>query len=441
MLNDYMAVGGVEVVNHARLRAYLGTVGSPLDSGAEICACDSLTADVLDHLPYTTPDDPDSPAPWWDPDVPESAAFAGFMALSIDGVDDSPVRRTVTNAVIGGGAIGPARALPRTITVTGILLGATCCAVEYGLHWLGEALQGCGGSSCGGDCVTMYNCCPGEEMTSEEFNARHRRTFRRVALVDGPTVTGRSGSGSCAEGRCQSGADIVSVEFVLVAASPWAWTDSAPLLAVAPPVDDSDTCVTWCLTGSTAPGCAGACQYAECLDPEAQCTNPRCVPPAPPGPTALDTCFCLPLATERACYDIDLSHLPQWSVSAPMITVHAGVSDLRNVTITLYEKTSAQDLLTCDEIADLNRCSPHSVYSVQYVPAGGALTIDGQVGRAVVECGGGCESSRDVSGANGAPPSFKTLDCASYCLCITTDVSNPPAENATVSLAVSGRGY
>lgn len=441
MLNDYMAVGGVEVVNHARLRAYLDTVGSPLTSGADICACDSLTAEVLDQLPYTTPDDPDNPAPWWDPDVPESAQFAGFLALSIDGVDDSPMRRTVTNSVIGGGAIGPARALPRTMTVTGILLGATCCAVEYGLHWLSEALQGCSGSACGGDCVSMYKCCPGEDMPADEFNSRHRRTFRRVALVDGPTVTARAGSGSCAAGQCDMGADIVTVEFVLVAASPWAWTDTVPLLAVAPPVDDSDTCVTWCLSGTTDAACAGACQYAECLDPESLCTNPQCGAPTPPEPSAPDTCFCLPLATERACYDLDLSHLPQWSVSVPQITVRAGLHDLRNVTITLYEKTDEQALLTCDEVADFNRCSPHSVFHVQFVPAGGALTIDGQVGRAVVECGGGCESSPDVHGAGGGPPAFRALDCASYCLCVTTDVSNPPAGNALVSLGVSGRGY
>lgn len=106
--------------------------------------------------------------------------------------------------------------------MTGILLGATCCAVEYGLHWLGQALQGCTGSACGGDCVTMFNCCPGEEETAAAFNERHRRTYRRVALVDGPTVTTSDGDGSCTVGQRSIGADIITVEFVLVAATPWA---------------------------------------------------------------------------------------------------------------------------------------------------------------------------------------------------------------------------
>ncbi|MFI8233855.1 ISL3 family transposase [Streptomyces sp. NPDC085900] len=138
VLTDFLSVGGIEVINTARLRAYLETVGSPLDSGSAICDCETLTNEVFEQLPYTTPDDPDSPAPWYDPDVPGSADFAGFLPLSFEGIDDYLVKRAVTNTVVGGGALGPARVQPRIITVTGILLGATCCAAEYGMHWLGR---------------------------------------------------------------------------------------------------------------------------------------------------------------------------------------------------------------------------------------------------------------------------------------------------------------
>lgn len=441
MLSDFLTVGGVEVVNHARLRAYLQSVGSPLTSGTDICACETLTAEVLDQLPYTTPEDPDSPAPWYDPDVPESADFAGLLVLSIDGLDDYPVRRSVTGAVTGGGAIGPARVMPRTITVSGILLGATCCAVEYGLHWLGEALQGCTGSSCGGDCVSLYTCCPGDDVVPADFNARYRRTLRRVALVQGPTVTGRSGTGQCSTGSCASGADIISVEFVLSAATPWAWTEPTPVLAVTPPIEDSDTCVTWCLTGDSSAACAGPCRHAACVDPTAACADPRCAPPEPPVPSPPETCFCLPLAVERDCYELDLSGRPAWSTDAPVIVVRAGSTDLRNLTLTFYEKGDDDATVPCDEIADLNRCSPHSVYHVAYVPAGGALTIDGQIGRAVVECGGTCESSPDVYGRDGMPATFRTLDCSLYCLCIESDVANPPAADSLVTVSVTGRGY
>lgn len=438
-LDWYLAMGNVEVANHTRLEAYLQSVGSPLDSRG-VCSCPTFTADLVGDLPYTTPES--DAAPWWDPDVPESEEFAGLLVLSVEGLDDYPVRRTVTNAVAGGGSIGPARALPRTITVTGILLGSTCCGVDYGLHWLGEVLQGCTGGQCDGDCLTLYNCCPGEDMDAEQFNARHRRTLRRVALVEGPRIIARTGTG-CSAGECQSGADILTVEIVLTAATPWLWTDPMPVMEVMPPVDVSTDCVTWCLhpSGAGASGCEGGCRLADCPDPTAACADPRCQPPAPPVPTSPDTCFCVPLAVERDCYDMDLTSRPGWSVDVPVITVRAGSSDLRNLTIEFFERSPNDDGLACEELADMGRCSPHSVYHIQYVPAGGALTLDGQIGRALIECGGVCESSSDVYGRDGLPPTWRAFECASYCVCLSTDVANPPALDALVTINVSGRGY
>ena len=61
--DHFFSVGGIEVINTARLRAYLETVGSPLDSGSAVCGCDTLTNELFEQLPYTAPDDPGSPAP------------------------------------------------------------------------------------------------------------------------------------------------------------------------------------------------------------------------------------------------------------------------------------------------------------------------------------------------------------------------------------------
>jgi hypothetical protein len=153
------------------------------------------------------------------------------------------------------------------------------------------------------------------------------------------------------------------------------------------------------------------------------------------------TCYCLPLAVERECYDMDLTDRPGWSVDVPVITIRSGATDLRNVTIEIYERSPNDAGLSCDEIADLSQCSPHSVYHVAFVPAGGAVTLDGQVGRATVECGGTCESSPDVYGRDGLPPTWKPLECASYCVCIASDVQNPQSPDALVTLNVTGRGW
>ncbi|MCX4609367.1 hypothetical protein [Streptomyces mirabilis] len=431
----FMSYGGVEVVNHSRLATYLKTVGSPLDSYGG-CGCPTFGADILDELPYTTPNDTSSPAPWYDVDVPESVEFAGVMVLQVDGLDDYPVQRTVTGGISGGGAIGPARALPRTITVTALVLGSTCCGVDYGLHWLGQVLQGCGSGGCDGDCLTVYNCCPGEVLDAATFNERHRRTLRRVALVEGPRVTARAGNG-CESGACQSGSDILTVEWVMTAAVPWLWTDAMPVLEVTPPMDLDGSCVEWCLL---PPGqCPGGCRFAECADPTAACADPRCKPTTPPLPGApLNTCFCLPLAAERACYEMNLTNRPNWSNDVPIVTIRAGSSDLRNITVEIYEHSDAT--LTCEETADVGRCDPLNYFHVTFVPAGGAVTLDGQTGRATVECGGVCESSPDVYGRDGMPPTYQLLECSAYCVCLSTDLESPPAIDAMVTLSVSGRG-
>ncbi|MFD3848198.1 hypothetical protein ACFWVB_20195 [Streptomyces microflavus] len=469
-LFDYFTIGGVEVANAARLNAYLETeaVGSPLTQ-ASVCVCPTLTAEVLGDEPYVDPATDD--APWYDASVPESAEFAGFLVLSMEGLDEFPVRRSVTNAITGGGVLGPARVLPRTIVVTGILLGATCCGVEYGWHWLQEVLQGCTGQQCGGDCMDLFACCPAEEMTEAEFQSAHGRRLREVALVDGPRVTDRIGNGCTAGGECSSGADILTVEFTLVAATPWLYTDPLPVLSTFLPLDESGDCITWCLKGGptvcievssgciigapvVAAGscgdvewpvddypCASVCRLAACVDATESCSDSACQPPAPPTVAELGTCFCVPLAVERDCYDVDLTGQPAWSVDTPTFTIIAGSKEVRNVRITVYERTEKEVALTLDQLTALKRCSPLAEFIVTYVPAGGTLTLDGQVGRALISCGGRCQTSPDVYGADGGPVVFPRMDCARYVVCIETDVMNPPAPEAMFTLSLSGRGY
>ncbi|MFC8466012.1 hypothetical protein [Streptomyces sp. NPDC057250] len=440
MFSDFLALGGVEIANSTRLRAYLESVGSPLTS-IGTCLCPTLTPQVLgeEDGAYTNPADDE--APWYDEDVPESAEFAGFMVLSVDGLDTNPVARTVTTAVSGGASLGPLRIQPRTIVVTGILLGSTCCGVEYGLHWLSEALRGCAGGLCDGDCMSVYACCPGEGLTAAEFNRRHRRTLRRVALTDGPRVVSRVGDG-CTTGECQIGADIITVEFTLTAATPWLWTDTTDIFDAPASPGASTECIKWCVVDPAAEepaeGCGGCCRVGNCGDPSVTPDDPSCV--LPPTPTAPESCYCLPLAAERVCYELDLTDRPAWSVDVPMITVRPGSKNLERVTISIYERTPAHEGMTCAEISDEDRCEPHSVYHIQFAQAGTALILDGQVGRAVVECGDQCETSGDVYGHEGGPPSWKPLDCGTYCVCIETDALRPPADDAEIVFGVSGRG-
>lgn len=443
MLTDYAAAADTEVWNTGRLQAYLTNVGSPFATGPGICTCDSLTPEVLGlgFSAYQTP--ALDPAPWYDIDLAVSGQFLGFMPLSVAGVDDNPRARTVSNAVGGGGVFGPVRDLPRTITVTGVLIGTTCCGAEYGLHWLSEALSGCTGDACDGDCFTMYQCCPDPGMTADQFNAAYRRTFRRTSLVSGPTVVRRDGNGACASGNCAAGGDLITVEFVLVAAKPWAWTDPIPLLDVNLPIGGPGSpCINWCLRDPVTD--TGACDESECLfgdcTVDTTCGDPMYPVPSPPQPSAPLTAFCVPLGTEQACYDVDLSDRPEWSSDVPMITLEAGSSALRNVRITVYTKP-AGTLLNCAAIADADRCDPLEEFVVTYMPAGSVLTLDGEVGRAIIDCNDVCQTATTVYGdQNGGPVLFAEMGCATYCVCIETDPAYPPAADAEMSFSVAGRG-
>lgn len=444
MLTDFASVGGIEVWNTGRLQGYLRNVGSPFVTGPEICNCDSLTPAVLGlgFEDYQTP--ALDPAPWYDPDYPVSAEYLGFMPLSVAGVDDNPRGRQVNNAVGGGGVFGPVRNLPRTITVTGLIIGTTCCGAEYGLHFLSEVLSGCTGEACDGDCFEMYACCPdGETLTPVQFNAKYRRTFRRTALVSGPTVVKRDGTGTCASGTCAGGGDIITVEFVLVAANPWAWTDTIPLLGVPLPTPpEPSPCIVWCLQNPDTH--VGTCDVGECLFGDCtvpvDCGDPLTAAPSPPQPTTPLTSFCVPLGTETACYDIDLSDRPEWSCDVPMITLESGSDELRNVRILVFAKPVGS-LLNCAAIADTNRCDPVEEFVVTYMPPGAVLTLDGQIGRALIVCNDVCQTSTSVYGdQNGGPVRFAELCCATYCLCIETDNNFPPAGDAELSFGTSGRG-
>lgn len=364
------------------------------------------------------------------------------MVLTVSGLEDNPRARNVTNAVGGGGVFGPVRALPRTITVTGLLIGTSCCGSEFGMSWLAEALAGCTGDSCDGDCLSLFACCPGEELTPEEFEDRHKRTFRRTALVSGPTVLDRRGTGSCARGSCGGGGDIIQVEFVLVAASPWAWSEPVPLLDVGLPIGGTGDCIDWCVRGGRGfDDCpASECSFAPCQADGDACADPRNPVPRPPQPTPPDASFCVPLAPERDCYELDLSTRPQWMTDVPMITVRAADKELRNIRITMFERQDGTTQ-TCEEIADASRCAPLNDFVITYVPANGAVVIDGQIGRATIECAGDCRTAATVFGdQDGGPVKVNELTCALYCVCVSSDPLYPPSPDATLSLSVSGRG-
>lgn len=447
------------------------------------------------------PTEPENPAPWYDPDVPESLGFFGFMPLDVEGIDDSPYSRTISTGVTGGGVAGPRRTGPRKVVVTGILIGVHSASVSYGMAWLTEVLAGCnqqGQGRCGGACMTMFEACPpghqflskttGEmeyAVGSDIYRARFMRTLRNVTLVEGPKVTERDGT---------SGVDIPTVEFTLSVGGAWAWTNPIPLAPFKDlelPRDDTDECITWCLHDKsgrkrTKPepvciepveDCHGSavavpvdgknwhqsdekctwwpvltdaqqrelredecdkCRWAPCEE-EPDCSAPGCGVPSPPVPEGPSGCFCQPVVTLDEIYEIDLSEKPMWFGSTPIIELDAGPEELHNVSIEFFERKPNHANLTKDEVVAAQRCDPVAVYNFHYVPANGAAIVDGQVNRAWVTCEGVCQPSRDVYGRDGGPLTWNELTCDQYVVRVSTNALRQPSKEATLNIYLTER--
>src|SRR5690625_8017022 len=86
MLPDYLAIGGVEIVNSWRAKAYAGTVQ---DCGIAASSCAPCGNDagvwLNDSEPYKGVRD--DPAPWWDPALPESLGVAGVFGVQVRGLN------------------------------------------------------------------------------------------------------------------------------------------------------------------------------------------------------------------------------------------------------------------------------------------------------------------------------------------------------------------
>ena len=137
MYAGYGYGNSVELWNNQRVLDYLSgnptTFTLPMKNVSQYVNRRAICAGALSLVcdPPLSGDRYESPmaddAPWYDPQVPESADFAGLFVEEVVGFD-AVVNRSISEAAIYGGALGPLKLGPRKITVTGYLFAATCCA-------------------------------------------------------------------------------------------------------------------------------------------------------------------------------------------------------------------------------------------------------------------------------------------------------------------------
>jgi hypothetical protein len=214
MWADYGVFGEQELWNNLRFYKYI-TDGYG-DSSLTIKApkCDRLPALYGDDGIYTNP--VTDMAPWYNPDIEESGEFAGIYVQSVAGFDNLGFRDLVTTPF---GTSASRRNLdPKTLTVTAILTGNTCCSVQYGYRWLLARLleRNCeDGKEV--SFLSMYDCCPTADeafgLDDQELIDKYLRTMYNVRVAKDPTIVDRLGN-CCGDG-CTSTTLVVQWTFAL----------------------------------------------------------------------------------------------------------------------------------------------------------------------------------------------------------------------------------
>lgn len=386
MLVDYCDLAGVEIVNSARAAAYAVARGVPVQCDP----CPDIAAAVGD-LPYVDPVTDE--APWYDPNVPESAGVLGVLGLSVAGFDSSPLGREPVQLVGDGAALGVARRSHREIAYTVLLITADECSLSYGLEWLSSALQGSSCGTCGGDELCTFSCCPVD-------GERELRHLYGVGLLDGPQVSSTQ--------YLPSGPVLATVTFSLAAAVPWIYRE--PL----------ETLTGWVTLANGALITTDPDQvYERCIEPTPCLEDPQCpAPPLPPRPPIpVDPCY--PSGRDQfrqTLIGLRPMDQPQWLETVPVLEVVTGAVAMRRLVVRFWTNPQGG---ACTDISD--PCAACTSIQVPYLPARSVLQVDGRTQRAVVECPQGpvgtSTTSPTLYGPAGKSFEWPTFPCATG-LCI-----------------------
>lgn len=440
MYAGYCVGNNTELWNNVRVLDYLqgdpNTFVEPMRNRAQFVSSARPDTGFYDVVcdPPTVPNRYQSPelddAPWFDPQVPESADFAGLFVEEIVGFD-SVVDRSVTEGAIFGGSMGPLRLGSRKLTVTGYLFAKTCCAAEYGLHWLNEALIGSSGCV---DCALgefyMLKCSPTRsdpEVPASPLD--YTRMMLRTGLVDGPKVVDKFGT--CCD-AC--GFTTLKVQFTIVSEVPYLFSDLQFALfeeAFADAELEEYDFDAFC---------------NDCPDPVDNTFIPDCGPAFIPRPAAfsvIDDCYCDPWCAKILCTSVETPS--DWSTATTVVQLFTGSANMRNIQIRAFENPAAAVGVDCPCLDIRNndywKCRPAcATMQIGRLPSGSLLTIDSRTRVATLTFPGGQTQSALrylTSPGVGGFEWFDLPQCSTYCFVITAECG--VADDATVTIASSSK--
>lgn len=457
----YANMCGVELWNQSRFAAYMANGVKPPRSSLRCEPCAGLVDLVpcLEDEPpehdapiadgYQLPDLDD--APWYDPLVPDSKDFAGLYVLET--VLSPAVDRRMVQNVGHGATLTRARYQGRTLYVRGLLAGRTCCAVDYGMKWLTQALLGDGCSGCSGCDLTFLTCTPStldeseclmvleddgtrvpyfrpDESSEMSRGLDYVRRMYGAGLLNGPEVLGRRGGG------CGCGCSAVTeVEFTIGLGTPWMYGLEEAVL--------EDVVLGGCDPGE----CRLTFRDDDACDPLDPCTvttpcseDPDCAEAVAPPLTAgypTQDCGCIPFVVGRNCMQVPGAQ--EWVDHALVIEVNAGSEPMRNLQVFAWQNPMGLDCCAEANETYFEACSACASLIVSYVPAYGVLRFDSVTREVTITCNNLTRpATRALATVEGRPFEWFDLTCQDICLGFEVDCANTAAD-ATVSVWRAGR--
>lgn len=435
--SGWLCLGGTEIVNQERVSTYAAAGWKPERWVIDKCnSCGPEIAYALEEPNGLYSNPGSDKAPWFSGSEPDSFDFGGLYVLAITGLGPGQFTRSSTQRASGLGAVfGPGVQASPLIVVTGLLLGRTCCAVEYGYRWLSNVLRGSCGADCDGDDLAFLDCCPEWCDDSPEFTSYadcmepFLRTMKNVTLVAAPVITARYG-GSCG---CD-GAAIMQVQFTLSAGQPCVFRPPTEVESgVAFNLDEVTPCPTWIPTDPGTP-----CLGTNCAEPADCLADPLCAPPAKPPvpPPPSNPCICNPFQTVSACIDLPSTAIPEFAEGVPIIEVSSGSDELRQVKMRFIPNPLG---LPVDE---LDPCTACGEVTLSRIPPFSTFRMDGMERTVTILCPGDAvaDATPLLGVADGRLPfRFPEIACSSaYTMCVEAD-SVTVAPDASISLSIAVR--
>jgi hypothetical protein len=430
--DGWFEYGGNEVINAERTEKYLNDAAVPWFRP-------QFRTTVIGELLEETYESPLlDPAPWIDPDEPDSFNFYGLYPLRVQGIEDSTRSAVVTENIGDGGAIGNVRHATRSVVFEALLLGKNECANEAGMRWLKAALLGsvCV-DSCAGESLCYFACepClpPGCPDTPEEHTkclVANQRSLRNAKVISGPTVTAKRKA-------CSDGGAIWAVTFTVVSGIPNEFSPELPLvsgfMSGTDPWVPSVVPADWLYDDVGDESGEELCPVTV-FEPLVDPSCPAIISPPSP-PSLAQNCYAPLDEWTRRWFTIPAEYVPYWGDVVPILRIASNADAIRPMRIRFYPDPLG------DGSGKDDYCSFCADIVVSYLPPSHILTIDGASQTLYADGPAGSRRRADalVFANDGTPMEWPELTCGTGYV-VTVDLDPDVVDLPQMDLALVTKG-